>query len=113
MYSSCIEYVVSPCAAADASRVAQVSVRKAALGVMAALLRAFPDQATLAQLWVTSALPMARDVEASLQEQLLDHVYTFLMVPAGLVCLLPQIPCIVPYKLNCISQIELTDSEIL
>ena len=62
----------------------QVSVRKAALGVMAALLKALPDQAALAQLWVTSALPMVRDVEASVQEQLLDHVHTFLMVPVGL-----------------------------
>ncbi len=59
-------------------------MRKAALGVMAALLKAFPDQAALAQLWVMSALPMVRDVEASVQEQLLDHVQTFLMVPAGL-----------------------------
>ena len=62
----------------------QVSVRKAALGVIAALLKALPGQAAPAQLWVTSALPMVRDVEASLQEQLLDHVHTFLMVPAGL-----------------------------
>ena len=61
-----------------------MSVRKAALGVMAALLKALPDQAALAQLWVTSALPMVRDVEASVQEQLLDHVHTFLMVPVGL-----------------------------
>ena len=68
----------------DDSSMMQVSVRKAALGVMAALLKAFPDQAALAQLWVTSALPMVRDVEASVQEQLLDHLHTFLMVPAGL-----------------------------
>ena len=61
----------------------QVSVRKAALGVIAALLKAMPGQVAPAQLWVTSALPMIRDVEASLQEQLLDHVHTFLMVPAG------------------------------
>ena len=61
----------------------QVSVRKAALGVIAALLKTLPGQAAPAQLWVTSALPMVRDVEASLQEQLLDHVHTFLMVPAG------------------------------
>lgn len=69
----------------------QVSVRKAALGVIAALLKALPGQAAPAQLWVTSALPMVRDVEASLQEQLLDHVHTFLMVPAGL-CLPQPIP---------------------
>ena len=37
-----------------------------------------------AQLWVTSALPMVRDVEVSLAEQLVDHVHTFLMAPAGL-----------------------------
>ena len=62
----------------------QVSVRKAALVVIAALLKALPGQALPAQLWVTSALPMVRDVESSLQEQLLDHVQTFLMVPTGL-----------------------------
>ena len=84
MLRACDKYVASPCAGADACRMMQVSVRKAALGVMAALLKAFPDQAALAQLWVTSALPMVRDVEASVQEQLLDHVHTFLMVPAGL-----------------------------
>lgn len=61
----------------------QVSVRKAALGVIAALLKALPGQAAPAQLWMTSALPMVRDVEASLQEQLLDHVHTFIMLPAG------------------------------
>lgn len=63
---------------------AQVSVRKAALGVIAALLKALPGQVAPAQLWVTSALPMVRDVEASLAEQLVDHVHTFLMAPAGL-----------------------------
>ena len=62
----------------------QVSVRKAALGVITALLKALPGQVAPAQLWVTSALPMVRDVEASLAEQLVDHVHTFLMAPAGL-----------------------------
>ena len=41
-------------------------MRKAALGVLAALLKACLDQVALAQLWVISALPMVRDVEASL-----------------------------------------------
>ncbi len=64
--------------------VVQVSVRKAALGVMAALLKALPGHAAPAQLLVKSALPLVRDVEASLAEQLVDHVHTFLTSPAGL-----------------------------
>lgn len=61
-------------------------MRKAALGVIAALLRALPEQATVARLWVAAALPLVRDVEAGLQEQLLDQLHAFLLVPAGLCC---------------------------
>lgn len=69
----------------------QVSVRKAALGVMHGLLRALPQEGRLAQLWVQAALPMVRDVEASLQEQLLDQFHEFIVRPTGLaVCLTPS-----------------------
>ncbi len=61
----------------------QVSVRKAALGAACGLLRALPDQAALCALWVGAALPLARDVEASLQEALLDSLQEFLIAPAG------------------------------
>ncbi len=61
----------------------QVSVRKAALGVCSGLLRALPHEASLAALWVAAALPLVRDVEASLQEQLLDSFHDFVIVPAG------------------------------
>ena len=83
-----------------------MSVRKATLGVMAALLKAFPDQAALAQLWVTSALPMVRDAEASLQEQLLDHVHTFLMVPTGRFDAPGVVPytCFVGFRLSYLTQ---------
>ncbi|BDA42617.1 probable condensin complex subunit 1 at C-terminar half [Coccomyxa sp. Obi] len=59
-----------------------VSVRKAALGVSSGLLRALPQEASLAQLWVAAALPLVRDVEASLQEQLLDSFHEFIIAPA-------------------------------
>ncbi|EIE24970.1 hypothetical protein COCSUDRAFT_83663 [Coccomyxa subellipsoidea C-169] len=62
--------------------IAVVSVRKAALGVCSGLLRALPHEASLAALWVTAALPLVRDVEASLQEQLLDSFHDFVIVPA-------------------------------
>jgi hypothetical protein len=61
----------------------QVSVRKAALGVCSGLLRALPQEASLASLWVAAALPLVRDVEASLQEQFLDSFHDFLIAPAG------------------------------
>ena len=61
----------------------QVSVRKAALGVSSGLLRALPQKASLAQLWVAAALPLVRDVEASLQEQMLDSFHEFVIAPAG------------------------------
>jgi hypothetical protein len=60
-----------------------MSVRKAALGVIGSLLRALPGESQLAQLWVQAALPMVRDVEASLQEQLLDQFHEFVISPAG------------------------------
>ena len=53
----------------------QVSVRKAALGAAAQLLRTLPGEAALAALWVRAALPAVRDTEASLQELLLDQVH--------------------------------------
>lgn len=62
---------------------AQVSVRKAALGVSSGLLRALPGEAPLADLWVASALPLVRDVETSLQDQLLDSFHDFIVAPSG------------------------------
>jgi hypothetical protein len=46
---------------------AQVSVRKAALVALSTLLELFPAEPQLCQAWVASALPLVRDVEASIQ----------------------------------------------
>ena len=69
----------------------QVSVRKAALGAACGLLRALPEQAPLCALWVGAALPLVREVEAPLQEALLDSCQEFLIAPAG-ACMRAQ-PC--------------------
>ena len=71
-----------PCPSLCANN-SQMSVRKAALGAACGLLRALPDQALLAALWVGAALPLVRDVEASLQEAALDAFAEFIIAPAG------------------------------
>lgn len=45
----------------------QVSVRKAALVALSTLLELFPAEPSLCTAWVASALPLVRDVEASIQ----------------------------------------------
>ncbi|GAB4813688.1 hypothetical protein N2152v2_000734 [Parachlorella kessleri] len=52
---------------------ALVSVRKAGLTAAHSLLKALPDQPAVAALWVRAALPLVRDVEASIQEAVLDQ----------------------------------------
>lgn len=47
--------------------VTQVSVRKAALVALSTLLELFPAEPSLCTAWVASALPLVRDVEASIQ----------------------------------------------
>eukprot|EP00775_Hariotina_reticulata_P011091 gene11092-11246_t len=49
-----------------------VSVRKAALVALGTLLELFPSEPSLAQAWVSSGLPLVRDVEASIQDCLRD-----------------------------------------
>lgn len=59
-----------PCADPNKSNstyVLQVSVRKAALVALSTLLELFPAERSLCTAWVTSALPLVRDVEASIQ----------------------------------------------
>lgn len=77
-----------------------MSVRKAALGVSSGLLRALPQETSLAQLWVAAALPLVRDVEASLQEQLLDSFHEFIIAPAGV-----WQPQILGYSRKCVTRI--------
>lgn len=45
----------------------QVSVRKAALVALSTLMELFPAEPSLCTAWVASALPLVRDVEASIQ----------------------------------------------
>lgn len=48
----------------------QVSVRKAALVALSTLMELFPAEPRLCSAWVASALPLVRDVEASIQVRL-------------------------------------------
>jgi hypothetical protein len=45
----------------------QVSVRKAALVALSTLMELFPAEPSLCTAWIASALPLVRDVEASIQ----------------------------------------------
>eukprot|EP00884_Botryococcus_braunii_P006340 jgi/Botrbrau1/15707/Bobra.4_1s0080.1 len=59
-----------------------VSVRRASLSAMSHLLKEFPQSQSLARLWIEAALPLVRDVEAAIQESLLDQFNEHVIAPA-------------------------------
>ncbi|KAL0028583.1 hypothetical protein WJX79_003483 [Trebouxia sp. C0005] len=61
---------------------ALVTVRRTGLLAVSRLLRGLPNQTAVTELWVRAALPMARDVEASLQEQLLEQFHDLVLARA-------------------------------
>ncbi|KAK9813253.1 hypothetical protein WJX72_011494 [[Myrmecia] bisecta] len=62
---------------------ALVTVRKVGLSAASRLLRELPYETAMAELWVRAALPMVRDVEASMQEQLLDQFHDLIIARAA------------------------------
>jgi hypothetical protein len=61
--SQCPDFALFACLYCDG----QVSVRKAALVALCTLLELFPTEPSLARAWVSSGLPLVRDVEATVQ----------------------------------------------
>ena len=62
------------------------------------LLAVMPLDAGMSALWVRAALPLVRDVEATLQQQLLDQFYEIFIVRATAMAGCPQ-NAKVPYLL--------------
>ncbi|KAF8073170.1 Ncapd3 [Scenedesmus sp. PABB004] len=62
-----------------------VSVRKAALVALSTLVELFPGEPSLAAAWVSSALPLVRDVEATVQDALADWAAALLLDKAAAV----------------------------
>ncbi|KAG2488406.1 hypothetical protein HYH03_013090 [Edaphochlamys debaryana] len=69
----------------EATADALVSVRKAALGVVCSLVRAYPQHAGLAGVWARCVLPMIRDPESAVQDAVLDRLTALVLDPAAAV----------------------------
>lgn len=61
----------------------QVTVRRAALSAMSALLTYFPADSNVCGAWVRSALPLVRDPEPSVQDSVLDAFHHLLVDTAA------------------------------